>query len=240
MPFYRYVSELSGATPAIPQPFINLFSGGAHAGGQVGIQDVQIIVRARRPLSNSLETATAVYRAAAQLSLERFGMRLLRADEGGLAPPFPDSRSMLAAAVDAIEFAGRRPIEDVALAVDVAASQLWAAGGYTLDGAQVDLVEASCTWLREFPVVSLEDPLAEEDWAGWTKLSREVGNVLLVGDDLVCTQVDRIQHAQELGCANALLLKPNQVGTLTESLAALETARARDWTVVVSARSGGD
>ena len=238
IPFYRYVSELSGATPAIPQPLVNLFSGGAHAGGQVDVQDVQIVVRSRSSLSESLETSTAVYRAAARLSLERYGMRLLRADEGGLAPPFPDSRAMLAAAVEAIELAGRRPLEDVALAVDVAASRLRTPEGYALDGATVDLVALSRTWLREFPVVSLEDPLAEEDWDGWAELARDVTDVLLVGDDLLCTQVDRIRHAQELGCANTLLLKPNQVGTLTESLAALDAARAGDWTVVVSARSG--
>ena len=233
-----YVSELTGAVPAVPQPLVNLFSGGAHAGGQVGVQDVQLLVRGPETLSEILDTIAAVYRAAVELTRERFDMRLLRADEGGLAPPFETSEQMFAAAVESVERAGLRPGNDVALAVDVAASQLATDGGYLLDGERVDLVERSARWITEFPIVSLEDPLGEDDWAGWTALAARLEGVMLIGDDLLCTRVDRIRRAQQLACADALLLKPNQVGTLSESLEALAAARSCGWAIIVSARSG--
>jgi enolase len=238
IPFYTYVSELTGAVPAVPQPLVNLFSGGAHAGGQVGVQDVQLLVRGPETLSETLDTIAAVYRAAVELTRERFDMRLLRADEGGLAPPFENSEQMFAAAVESVERAGRRPGNDVALAVDVAASQLATDDGYLLDGERVDLVERSASWITEFPIVSLEDPLGEDDWAGWTALAARLEGVMLIGDDLLCTRVDRIRRAQQLACADALLLKPNQVGTLSESLEAFAAARSCGWAIIVSARSG--
>jgi enolase len=238
IPFYTYVSELTGAVPAVPQPLVNLFSGGAHAGGQVGVQDVQLLVRGPETLSEILDTIATVYRAAVELTRERFDMRLLRADEGGLAPPFETSEQMFAAAVESVERAGLRPGNDVALAVDVAASQLATDGGYLLDGERVDLVERSARWITEFPIVSLEDPLGEDDWAGWTALAARLEGVMLIGDDLLCTRVDRIRRAQQLACADALLLKPNQVGTLSESLEALAAARSCGWAIIVSARSG--
>jgi enolase len=238
VPFYRYLARLADIAPAMPRPFVNLFSGGAHAGGQVGVQDVQLLVQAAANLDEALTAVADIYREAAALSAERFAMRLLRADEGGLAPPVDDSEQMLALAVECIERTGRKAHDDVLLAVDVAASQLVVADGYELDGRRVDLVDVTSRWLRDYPIVSLEDPLAEEDWSGWKKLARRAGNALLVGDDLLCTQVERIERARELACANALLLKPNQVGTLTEALAALRAARDGGWAIVVSARSG--
>ena len=238
LPLYRYAARLAGTEPALPRPLVNLFSGGVHAGGQVGVQDVQLLVAGAPGLSAALATVTDVYREAATLAARRFGMRLLRADEGGLAPPFADSDEMLACAVECVRAAGRRPGDDVSLAVDVAASQLARGDGYVLDGESADLVETAARWLRELPVTSLEDPLAEEDWAGWSALAARAGDALLIGDDLLCTSVARIQRAAELGCAGGLLLKPNQVGTLSEALAALHAARAAGWTVVCSARSG--
>ena len=238
VPFYSYVSKLTGAGPAMPQPLVNLFSGGAHAGRQVGIQDVQLLVRESRCLSDTLGVIADVYHAAVDLTREKYEMRLLRADEGGLAPPFETSEAMLAAAVESIERAHRRPGDDIWLAVDVAASQLATDDGYVLDGERLDLVERSASWVTAFPITSLEDPLGDEDWAGWTTLASRLENVTLVGDDLLCSRVDRIRRAQQLACVDALLLKPNQVGTLSEALDALATARSGGWTVVVSARSG--
>jgi len=222
----------------MPQPLVNLFSGGAHAGRQVGIQDVQLLVRESRCLSDTLVAVADVYHAAVDLTREKYEMRLLRADEGGLAPPFETSEAMLAAAVESIERAHRRPGDDIWLAVDVAASQLATDDGYVLDGERLDLVERSASWVTAFPITSLEDPLGDEDWAGWTTLASRLENVTLVGDDLLCSRVDRIRRAQQLACVDALLLKPNQVGTLSEALDALATARSGGWTVVVSARSG--
>jgi enolase 1/2/3 len=238
MPLYLYTARLADAQPSVPRPLVNLFSGGAHGGGQVGVQDVQLLVRSARTIDEALVTLADVYREAAALAAERFGMRLLRADEGGLAPPFADSEEMLGGAVECVERAGRHAGEDVALAVDVAASRLQADDGYWLDGERVDLVETTSRWLREYPIACLEDPLAEEDWDGWAALAARAGDTLLIGDDLLCTRADRVRRARELRCANALLLKPNQVGTLTEALDALRAAREGGWAVIVSARSG--
>jgi enolase len=238
LPLYRHAALLAGTEPALPRPLVNLFSGGAHAGGQVGVQDVQLLVGGAASLAEALATVADVYREAVALSARRFGMRLLRADEGGLAPPFASSTEMLAAGVECVREAGRRPGDDVTLAVDVAATQLWDGGGYVLDGRPADLVETSVRWLEDFPLSSLEDPLAEDDWAGWCALAARAGDALLIGDDLLCSSVERIRRAAELDCAGALLLKPNQAGTLTEALAALRAAREAGWTVVCSARSG--
>ena len=155
----------------MPRPFINLFSGGEHAGGQVGIQDVQLFVRQAHDVDDALVVAFDVYRQAVSIAARTFGMRLLRADEGGLAPPFADSEEMLDAAVESIERSGRRPGDDVALAIDVAASQLVRDGVYELDGETVDLVERAGRWLDDYPIASLEDPLAEEDWDAWGALA---------------------------------------------------------------------
>jgi enolase len=236
--FYLYLAELAGTEPAMPRPLINLFSGGAHAGGQVGVQDVQLLVKAAASVDEALASFADIYREAAELIRRRFGMRLLRADEGGLAPPFQSSEQMLSIASECIVRAGWRPHDDVALAVDVAASQLVSVDGYQLDGERVDLLDVTSRWLREHPIASIEDPLAEEDWQGWSALMDRAGSALVIGDDLLCTQVARIRRAQELKCANTLLLKPNQVGTLSEALDALHAAREDGWAVVVSARSG--
>jgi enolase len=242
LPLYRYAAGLAGdPAPRIPRPLVNLFSGGAHAGGQVGVQDVQLLVLAAETTEDALAAVHDVYRRGAELAADRYGMRLLRADEGGLAPPFRSSEEMLAAAVECVEDAGYEPGRDVVLAVDVAASQLASDGGYLLDGQRLDaagMVARTAGWLRDYPITSLEDPLGEEDWAAWSALSHAVDGVLLLGDDLLCTQPERIRKAAELGAANALLLKPNQAGTLTEAAAALRAARDAGWTVVASARSG--
>jgi enolase len=241
MPLYGYAASLAGVSvPTLPRPLINLFSGGLHGGGQVAVQDVQLLVHSAGSLGEALAAAYRVYREAASMAAERFGMRLLRADEGGLAPPFETSEEMLAATIECIARAGFRPGQDVVLAVDVAATQ-FAAGGYLLEGDELDsaaMIERLRSWLATYPIACLEDPLAEEDWSSWTALASSTEGTLLVGDDLLCTQVSRIERAQECGAANALLLKPNQVGTLTEAVGALSAARAADWTVVASARSG--
>jgi enolase len=240
VPLYEYAATLVDSVPALPRPFVNLFSGGVHGGSQVSVQDVQLLVHSAASVDEALSAVHDIYREAVELTAERYGMRLLRADEGGLAPPFADSEDMLAAAVECIARAGFRPGPDVALAVDVAATH-FAADGYLLDGEELDraaMVERAAAWLRDFPIVCLEDPLAEEDWDGWAALLAATNEALLLGDDLLCTQVLRIERAVALAAANGLLLKPNQVGTLTEAAESLRAARAADWTIVVSARSG--
>lgn len=241
-PLYAHLGEMAGLKPRLPRPMINLFSGGAHAGGQVAIQDVQIVVRSAQTIGRVLEVTTDVFRAAADLILERYDMRLLTADEGGLAPPFESSEAMLGAAVEAIERAGYRPGEDVALTVDVAASQFHRDGRYHIDGAALDrerMVDRVAGWAQRYPIISVEDGLEEADWNGWQLLHERLGeDVMILGDDFLCTNPARIQRAIDASAADSLLLKANQIGTLTESLDALQLARGAGWQVVVSARSG--
>jgi len=242
-PLYRYFAELLDRPLAsIPRPMINLFSGGKHAGGQVEIQDVLVVPLASRSIDEALATTFDVYRAAAELCATRYGARALTADEGGLAPPVQYPEEMLALAVDSIRLAGREPGVDVALAVDVAASHFFSQGRYRVGGRSLDgggMVELILEWIDRFPIVSVEDPLAEEDWPHWSELRRRVGaGIRVLGDDLLCTRPDRIRRAVELQAADALLLKVNQVGTLVEAADACRAARSAGWSVTVSARSG--
>ncbi len=241
-PLYSHLARLANETPRLPRPMINLFSGGAHGGGQVAIQDAQLVVPAADTIQRTLEVLSDIFRAAADLTAERYDMRLLRADEGGLAPPFESSEAMLSAAVEAIERAGYQPGTEVALTLDVAASQFYSSAGYQLDGAlrtREAMIDTLERWCADYPIISIEDGLQEADWEGWVQLRRRLpGRVMILGDDLLCTNADRIQRAIDLKAADSLLLKVNQVGTLTEALAALKLARWTGWRVVVSARSG--
>lgn len=243
LPLWRHLADLVGHTPdRLPRPTVNLFSGGKHAGGQVEIQDVLVVVPAARTVDEALAVTSDVYVAAAALCRDRYRMRGLVADEGGLAPDFPDVATMLADAVQAIRDAGREPGPEVALCVDVAASHFFAEGRYHLGGralASPEMAEQVGAWVDRFPIVSVEDGLAEDDWAHWPALrARLAGRALTLGDDLLATNPARIRRAAEAGAADALLLKVNQIGTLSEAAEALALARAAGWQVVVSARSG--
>lgn len=228
--------------PTLPRPTINLFSGGKHAGGQAPIQDVLVVPAAAQSVDEAMATTVAVFQAAAELCAEKYAMRLLTADEGGLAPPFTNAEAMLADAVVAIERAGFRPGHDVCLAVDVASSHFYADGYYHLDGETLsspEMIAQLVDWVARYPIVSVEDGLAEEDWAYWPILRQEIGEkVLVLGDDFLCTNPTRIQRAITANAATALLLKVNQIGTLTEAAEANRLARAAGWLVTISARSG--
>ena len=243
LPLYAYFAEILGRQPhALPRLTINLFSGGKHAGQQVAIQDVLIVPAAARSIDESLTTAYDVYQAAAELSFERYGMRALTADEGGLAPPFESTAAMLAGAVESIERAGYMPGKEVALAVDVASSHFYSEGRYHLDQESLDspgMIARVASWVEQFPIVSVEDGLAEDDWDHWPALRQAIGaKTLVVGDDLLCTRPERIRQAIALRAANALLLKVNQVGTLCEAAYSYKLARSADWCVTISVRSG--
>ncbi len=240
---YEHFAGMVGHEPsALPRPTINLFSGGKHAGGQVPIQDTLVVPLSARTMDEALATTHAVYGAATRISKERYGMRPLTADEGGLAPPFAGAEEMLGVAVDAIELAGFEPGRDVSLTLDVASSHFYRGGGYYLSGEPLDaagMIEQVSAWLERYPIVSVEDGLSEDDWENWPSLrARASGRALTLGDDLLCTNPERIRRAVETGAADALLLKVNQVGTLTEAAEALALARDAGWAVTVSARSG--
>ncbi len=242
LPLYQHLAKMAEVEPCLPRPMINLFSGGAHAGGQVAIQDVQLVVPSATSTRRTLEVVSDVFRAAADMTHSRYGMRLLTADEGGLAPPFESSEDALQAGVDAINAAGYRVGDEVALTLDVAASQFHIDGCYRLDGEQLattDMIARLDDWCCAYPIISLEDGLGQEDWAGWRQLKARLGGqVMLLGDDLLCTNTARMQRAISENAADSLLLKVNQIGTLSEALAAMKLARKAGWQVVVSARSG--
>jgi enolase len=243
IPLWQYFAALIDSTPSsLPHLTINLFSGGKHAGGQVAIQDVLVVPAGAETIDESLSMTYDVYQTAAELAFDRFGMRLLRADEGGLAPPFRTAEEMIQIAIESIEKAGYAAGSDFFLAIDVAASQFYSEGKYSLDGEILDglsMVDRLARWVGRYPIISIEDGLAENDWAYWPILKEAIGGqVLVLGDDLLCTNPERIRKAVEHNAANALLLKVNQVGTLTEAAEAYLLARSAGWSVTVSVRSG--
>jgi enolase len=244
VPLSQYFAQLLAKPPAerLPRLTVNLFSGGKHAGGQVAIQDVLLVPISAKTTDESLARVYAVYQAAATLTNRKYGARPLRADEGGLAPPFENPENMLADAVEAIRMARLEPAKDVALAVDVASSHFYRDGMYQLGGDSLtsdQMISRISKWLDQFPIISVEDGLAEEDWEHWPQLNQAIGErALVVGDDLLCTNPARIERAIQSQAANALLLKVNQIGTLTEAARANDLARDAGWSVVASARSG--
>jgi enolase len=241
--FQYFGSLLPSTAPRLPTLTINLFSGGKHAFGQVAIQDVLVVPRSGSSISERLAQMYDIYQEAAAIMLKRYRASALTADEGGLAPPFVNSSEMLETAVEAIEGAGYELGTQVALAVDVAASHFVTEGGqYELDHRTLspgELIEIIGAWAQHYPLVSIEDGLAEEDWNHWPALRQKLGDrCLTLADDLTCTHPARIQRAVEINAANALLLKVNQIGTLTEAKEAYLLARAAGWRVSISARSG--
>jgi enolase len=243
VPLYQHFAEMLGSPlEALPRLTINLFSGGKHSGQQVSIQDVLIIPMSARTIDEALVAASDVYHTAAELVFKRYGMRLLTADEGGLAPPFKNADEMFALAVESIERAGYVAGQDIFLGVDVAATHFYNNQKYVVDSDVLDssgMIKAITGWLQRFPIISVEDGLAEDDWENWPQLRAAIaGKALTLGDDLLCTNPSRIQRAIEIGACDALLLKVNQIGTLTEALAAYKLARAAGWSITLSVRSG--
>jgi enolase len=243
LPLYMYFASMLGVEPgALPNLTINLLSGGKHAGQQVAIQDVLIIPAAARTVDDALTVASDVYAAAADLVFKKYGMRLLTADEGGLAPPCKTTDEMFTLAVESIEHGGYKPGVDLYLGVDLAATHFYRNSRYEIDSDvlnSVELIAAISRWLERFPIVSVEDGLAEDDWEHWPVLRDAIrGRALTLGDDLLCTNPRRIQRAIEAGACDALLLKVNQIGTLTEALAAYKQARSAGWSISLSVRSG--
>ena len=243
LPLYKYFGRLTDNTHfKLPRPTINLFSGGKHAGGQVEVQDLLIVPVSAITMDDCLRDVNAVFHAATQLISNKYNMRALTADEGGLAPGFKDIRAMFEDALQAIEMAGLRPGKDIALATDVASSHFYGDGKYHIAGQErnaMEMVDLIAGWVSEYPLISVEDGLAEDDWDNWPVLKKNLdAKSLTLGDDLLCTNVNRIQRAIDTQSANALLLKVNQCGTLTEAAQAFLLARENGWHVTVSARSG--
>jgi enolase len=242
-PLYRHFARMvPQELRSLPRPMINLFSGGKHAGGQIEIQDVLFIPLRATTIAQCLAVAFQIYQAAVEHVSRKYGMRALVADEGGLAPAFPSTEAMLVDALEAIDAAGLTAGADVALCLDLAATHFFRDGRYHMAGkvlTSAEMIAAISAWLEPFHIVSVEDGLAEDDWLAWPSLRQQVqGRALVVGDDLLTTHPTRIERAVQSGAADGLLLKVNQIGTVTEALDAMLAARAAGWTIVASARSG--
>ena len=239
--YEHFASMVGRSATTLPRLTINLFSGGKHAGGQVPIQDVLIVPRAPT-VDEGLAQAYAVYQAASELVARKYQMRILRADEGGLAPPAKSIEAMFDDAAESIRLAGLTPGRDVALAIDVASSHFYHDQKYFVDPAgeaSSAMIARVKSWVDNYPIVSIEDGLSEEDWAHWPALKSAIEHkALVLGDDFLCTNPARIRRAIETKSANALLLKVNQIGTLTEAAESLRLARSAGWRVTISARSG--
>jgi enolase len=238
---WRY---LAGKGPvSLPLPEIQIFGGGAHAGGRIDLQDLMVVPMSAASFSEALCVSAEVYRAAGALMHEA-GTRFGVADEGGYWPAFDSNEEALTMLVRAIERAGYSPGDEVAISLDIAASELVRDGRYCfdLDGRDFDsdgLAEVLLGWLDRYPVVSIEDPFAEHDREAWIRFADAAARrVQIIGDDYLTTNAARIDAAAADRACNAVLLKPNQAGTLSETLAALQAALRAGFGTIVSARSG--
>ena len=236
--------HLSGGDPLIPMPMVNIVSGGAHAGGLLDIQDVLVVPIGARSFAEALEWASRVRRATGALLNARGGSATLVADEGGLSGALGDNAAALSLVVDGITGAGFAPGTDVAIAIDFAANQMWTGSAYALRAEHRELSPAEwfttvLGWCDQYPIVSVEDVLIEDDWVGWAEVSSALAaKTQVLGDDFFATNHERLTRAVQEGIANAVLVKPNQAGSVSRAQRVLETAQASGYSTVVSARSG--
>lgn len=242
-PLYRHLATLAeGAAPCLPMPMTNVLSGGAHVEGGMDFQDFLVIPVGATSFSNALAMISRVVIATAEV-LRSMGGRLGLAGDGGFDPGFRRAEQALEVLVRAIERSGLRAGADVAVALDLAASELAHEDGYHLPGegrhlSAAEMMDHVAELARRFPIVSVEDALEQDDWAGWRTLTRRLTGLQVVGDDLFATNGERIRYGIEIGAANAAVLKLNQNGTLSGTLDALATLRAAGRGAIVAARSG--
>ena len=241
MPLYLYLGQEDIYT--LPVPMLNILNGGKHAADSADFQEFMVVPIGVDSFSRALQMATEIYQALKKL-LKAKGLNTNVGDEGGFAPSLPSNKDAVEAIVTAIEKAGYKAGRDCYIALDPAASEFFKDGKYVLlrEGASLsseEMVDYYVKWTDAYPIISIEDGLAEDDWAGWQLLTEKLGErVQLVGDDLYVTNVERLSQGIEMRASNSILIKPNQIGTLTETIAAIKMAQQAGWTAVVSHRSG--
>jgi len=240
-PLYRYLSDDSDYR--LPVPLLNILNGGRHAADSTDFQEFMVVPAGATSFSQALRMGAEVYHSLKAVLKDR-GLNTSVGDEGGFAPALSSNKEALELIILAISQAGYKPGRDCFLALDPAASEFYRDGKYVLarEGLALtsgQMVEFYVNWVADYPIISIEDGLAEDDWDGWRLLTQRLGSeVQLVGDDLYVTNIDRLRRGIELAASNSILIKPNQIGTLTETVAAVRMAKDVGWTAVVSHRSG--
>ena len=240
LPFYRWLGGVNAVT--MPTPMMNILNGGAHADNSVDIQEFMIVPKGADSFAEAMQMGTEVYSALKKL-LKSKGHSTAVGDEGGFAPDLAEDEEALRLICDAIEAAGYRPGEDISIALDAAAGEWEHGSGYRLPKRGTDMTaDQLCDYFAslcaKYPIISLEDPLGQNDFAGFARLTSRLGGVQTVGDDLFVTNTTRLRRGIELRSATAILIKPNQIGTLSETLDAIRMAQANGMSAVISHRSG--
>jgi enolase len=241
LPLYRYLGGFYARV--LPTPMMNILNGGKHADNTVDIQEFMVVPHGAPTFREALRMGAEIFHSLKKVLAAR-GLATTVGDEGGFAPNLKTNEEALAILVEAIEKAGYKPGEDASLALDVASTELYKDGKYHFEGEGVvrssdELIQYYETLLSRYPILSIEDGLAEDDWDGWANLTRALGHrVQLVGDDLFVTNTDRLGQGIERGVGNSILVKVNQIGTLTETFACVEMAKRAGYTAIISHRSG--
>jgi len=241
LPLYRYLGGIGART--LPVPFMNVLNGGKHADNNVDIQEFMLVPAGAKTYSLALKMAAEVYQVLKSL-LKSKGLSTSIGDEGGFAPDLKSNEEALELLTLAIKKAGYEPGRDCHLAIDAAASEFYKDGKYVLEsedwaGDSAAMVEKYASWVKAYPIVSIEDGLAEDDWEGWVLLTKTLGSkIQIIGDDLFVTRKDRVEKGITVGAANSVLVKVNQVGSITETLETMETAGRAAYRCLVSHRSG--
>lgn len=243
IPLYKYIAEIYGnATPCVlPRPMMNIINGGAHADNGLDAQEFMIIPNGAKSEFEAIRMGSEIFHNLKKI-LKASHNSTNVGDEGGFAPNFNSCDEALSTIMDAIRAAGYIPGDQVSIGLDVAASEFYADGVYNFEGKKLtsdEMIEFFDKLSTKYPIISIEDALSEEDWAGWKKITEKLGNrIQLVGDDLFVTNPERLKRGIEMGAANAILIKLNQIGSLTETLNAIRMAQNANFGVVVSHRSG--
>jgi len=242
MPLYRYIGGVGAST--LPVPMMNILNGGSHADNSIDFQEFMIMPTGASSFSEALRWGTEIFHHLKAV-LKKQGFSTNVGDEGGFAPNIKSNEDAIKIVLQAIEVAGYRPGEDVFIAMDAAVSEFYEDGVYHFKKSTGDKLTSSqmvdywADWVKKYPIISLEDGMDEDDWSGWKSLTERVGKqTQLVGDDLFVTNVDRLQRGIDEGIANAILIKVNQIGTLTETIAAVNLGRRNGYKSIMSHRSG--
>lgn len=238
---YRYVGGFAART--LPVPMMNILNGGQHADNNVDVQEFMVMPVGASDWTEALRMGAEIFHNLKKV-LKSKGLNTAVGDEGGFAPNLKSNEEALQVIIEAIQAAGYTPGTDVKLALDVAATELYKDGKYHLEGegrvlTSEEMVDFYAQWVEKYPIISIEDGLSEDDWDGWRLLTDRLGKkIQLVGDDLFVTNTERLKRGIEMGVANAILIKVNQIGTLTETLEAIDMAKKAGYTAIVSHRSG--